>query len=135
MTVSLSETERQKVRMYLGFGRGLDIHPRLESRFSGWLSAEEYAQVTDALTKLDAIETQITTASPVSSSATVNGNVREVIGEVAFFGADNNMAVLEMIYSRGRRLVQRLSIIFEVDPERDYFASPGAGSGGLLGIG
>ena len=55
MTVSLSETERQKVRMYLGFGRGLDIHPRLESRFSGWLSAEEYAQVTDTLTKLDAI--------------------------------------------------------------------------------
>lgn len=135
MTVSLSEGERQKVRMYLGFGRGRDIHPRLETRFDGWLSSEEYAQVTDTLTKLDALETQIASSSPVASANTANGNVREVIGEVSFFGADNNMAVVEMIYQRGRTLVRRLSIIFEIEPNADYFSASGAPSGGMLTVG
>jgi len=135
VTVSLSESERQKVRMYLGFGRGRDIHPRLETRFDSWLSPEEYAQVTDTLTKLDAVETQIVSSSPVSSANTANGNIREVIGEVAFFGADNNMAVLEMIAQRGRALVRRLTIIFEVEPNADYFAPAGAPTGGMLTVG
>ena len=135
MTVSLSESERQKVRMYLGFGRGRDIHPRLETRVDSWLSPEEYAQITDTLTKLDALDTQIASSSPVSSANTANGNIREVIGEVSFFGADNNMMVLEMIYSRGRALVRRLSIIFEIDPNADYFSEAGAPTGGMLTVG
>jgi hypothetical protein len=134
VTVSLSETERQKVRMYLGFGKGRDIHPRLETRFDGWLSAEEYAVITDTLTKLDALETQRTASSPLATSATSTGHIKAVVGEVEFFGADNNMAVLAMLDQRGHQLVQRLSIIFEVEPLNDYFGSA-VSMGGPLSMG
>ena len=135
MTVSLSEAERQKVRLYLGYGRGRDINPRLESRFDGWLSAEEYAQITDALTKLDNLETQRTASSPLATTATSTGHIKEVVGEVVFFGADNNMAVLAMLDERGRQLVRRLCIVFEVEPLQDYFAPAGESMGGLLSMG
>ena len=45
MAVDLTEAQRQKVRLYLGYGRGRDIHPRLESRFEGFLSAEEADEI------------------------------------------------------------------------------------------
>lgn len=134
MAVDLTEAQRQKVRLYLGYGRGRDIHPRLESRFTGFLTTEEAAEIADVLAKLAAIETQIGEASPVSSSSTTNGNVKALVGEVEFFGADNNAAVVEMIYARGRRLIQRLVILFEVDPLNDYFGDA-APSGGCLSLG
>lgn len=136
MTVSLTEAQRQKVRLYLGYGRGRDIHPRLESRFEGFLTTEEGDEITDVLTKLAAIETQIASASPVSSSNTATANIKAVVGEVEFSGAENNAAALELIYSRGRRLIQRLCILFEVDPLNDYFGDPSADSmGGLIALG
>lgn len=135
MAVDLTEAQRAKVRLYLGFGRGRDIHPRLESRFTGWLSAEEAAEVTDVLAKLDAIETQITTSSPLAASATANGNIKELVGEVVFFDAANNADVIELIEKRGRKLIQRLAILFEVEPLNDYFGAPGGASGGLLPLG
>lgn len=135
MSVDLTEAQRQKVRLYLGYGRGRDIHPRLESRFTGFLSTEEAAEIDDVLAKLDAIETQIETASPVAAGATTNGNISAVVGEVEFFDASNNAAVVEMIYARGRRLIQRLVILFEVEPLNDYFGAPGGASGGLLPLG
>lgn len=135
MAVDLTEAQRAKVRLYLGFGRGRDIHPRLESRFTGWLSAEEAAEVTDVLAKLDAIETQITTSSPLAASATANGNIKELVGEVVFFDAANNADVIELIEKRGRKLIQRLVILFEVEPLNDYFGAPGGASGGLLPLG
>jgi len=135
VAVDLTEAQRAKVRLYLGFGRGRDIHPRLESRFTGWLSAEEAAEVTDVLAKLDAIETQITTSSPLAASATANGNIKELVGEVVFFDAANNADVIELIEKRGRKLIQRLVILFEVEPLNDYFGAPGGASGGLLPLG
>ena len=136
MTVSLPEAQRQKVRLYLGYGRGRDIHPRLESRFEGFLTTEEGAEITDVLTKLAAIETQIEGASPASSTNTATGNIKALVGEVEFFGAENNQAVLDLIYGRGRRLIQRLCILFEVEPLQDYFGDPSADSmGGLIALG
>lgn len=135
MTVSLSEAERQKVRMYLGYDRGRDIHPRLESRFDAWLSAEEYAQITATLTALDALETQRTASSPLATSATSTGHIKAVVGEVEFFGAENNMLALSMLDTRGRQLVKRLCIIFAVEPLQDYFAPAGESMGGLLSMG
>lgn len=134
-TVDLTEAQRQKVRLYLGYGRGRDIHPRLESRFTGFLSTEEAAEIDDVLTKLAALETQIGSSSPVSSTSTGTGHIKEVVGEVEFFGAENNAAVVEMLYSRGRRLIQRLVILFEVEPLQDYFGGAGASSGGALPVG
>lgn len=135
MTVALTEAQRQKVRLYLGYGRGRDLHPRLESRFEGFLSSEEADEITDVLTKLAALETQVASASPVSSSNTATANIKAVVGEVEFFDAANNAAALELIYSRGRRLVQRLAILFEVEPLHDYFGSPADSMGGLIAMG
>lgn len=133
-TVDLTEAQRQKVRLLLGYGRGRDIHPRLESRFAGFLTTEEAAEIVDVLAKLDALETQIGSSSPVSSTNTSTGNIKALVGEVELFGADNNVAVIEMIYARGRRLIQRLCILFEVDPLNDYFGDA-APSGGCLSVG
>ena len=135
MTVALTETQRQKVRLYLGYGRGRDLHPRLESRFEGFLSTEEADEITDVLTKLAALETQVASASPVSSSNTATANIKAVVGEVEFFDAANNAAALELIYGRGRRLIQRLAILFEVEPLHDYFGSPADSMGGLIAMG
>ncbi len=135
MGVDLTEAQRQRVRLYLGYGRGRDIHPRLESRFTSFLSTEEAAEIDDVLAKLAALETQLTGSSPLSSSATSNGNIKVVVGEVEFFGAENNRAVIEMLYDRGRRLIGRLVILFEVEPLRDYFGAAGGASGGLMEFG
>lgn len=135
MTVALTEAQRQKVRLYLGYGRGRDLHPRLESRFEGFLSTEEADEITDVLTKLAALETQVASASPVASASTATANIKAVVGEVEFFDAANNAAALEMIYSRGRRLIQRLCILFEVEPLNDYFGSPTDSMGGLIAMG
>ena len=135
MAVDLTEAQRQKVRLYLGYGRGRDIHPRLESRFEGFLSAEEADEIADVLAKLAAIETQIGASSPVATTNTATGNIKALVGEVEFFGAENNAAVIEMIYARGRRLIQRLVILFEVEPLHDYFGDAGAASGGCVAIG
>lgn len=134
MAIDLTEAQRQKVRLYLGYGRGRDIHPRLESRFEGFLSAEEADEIDDVLTKLAAIETQIGASSPVATTNTATGNIKALVGEVEFFGAENNAAVIDMIYARGRRLIQRLVILFEVDPLNDYFGDA-APSGGCLSVG
>ena len=134
MSVDLTEAQRQKVRLFLGYGRGRDIHPRLESRFAGFLTTEEAAEIVDVLAKLDALETQIGSSSPVSSTNTSTGNIKALVGEVEFFGADNNAAVIEMIYARGRRLIRRLCILFEVDPLNDYFGDA-APAGGCLSVG
>lgn len=130
----LTTSEQEKVRLYLGFRRGRDLYPELESQFTGYLTDEEVAEVRDVLSKLAAIETQIATSSPVSSANTANGNIREVIGEVAFFDAGNNMMVLDMIAREGSRLIQHLVILFGVEPKRDYFGSS-APSGGMLSVG
>lgn len=122
--MALTETQKASVRRYLGFGKGRDIHPELETRFEGWLSAEEEALIATALTRLDATMTSLHTA------ATENLDLKSADkGDAVFLGP----AQLAALREHGRMLVGTLSTIFEVEPLRDIFAT--GPSGGLLPLG
>lgn len=122
--MALTETQKASVRRYLGFGKGRDIHPELESRFDGWLSAEEESLIATTLTRLDAAMTSLHTA------ATENLDLKSADkGDVVFLGPEQLRALRE----HGRMLVGTLETIFEVEPLRDVF---GVGSsGGALQLG
>lgn len=122
--MALTETQKAGIRRYLGFGKGRDIHPELESRFVGWLSAEEEALITTALTQLDAVMTKL------QSAALENTDLKSADkGDAVFFGPEQLRALRE----HGRMLVQTLTTIFEVDPLRDIFAT--GPTGGFLPLG
>ena len=122
--MALTETQKASVRRYLGFGKGRDIHPELETRFVGWLSAEEEALITTALTQLDAVMTKL------QSAALENTDLKSADkGDAVFFGPVQLAALRE----HGRMLVQTLTTIFEVDPLRDIFAT--GPTGGFLPLG
>jgi len=122
--VALTETQKASVRRYLGFGRGRDIHPELESRFVGWLSTEEETQISATLTQLDALMTKL------QSAALENTDLKSADkGDAVFFGPEQLCALRD----HGRMLVQTLATIFEVEPRRDVF---GMGPvGGLVSLG
>lgn len=122
--MALTETQKASVRRYLGFGRGRDIHPELESRFVGWLSTEEETQISATLTQLDALMTKL------QSAALENTDLKSADkGDAVFFGPEQLCALRD----HGRMLVQTLATIFEVEPRRDVF---GMGPvGGLVSLG
>lgn len=122
--MALTETQKASVRRYLGFGRGRDIHPELESRFVGWLSTEEETQISATLTQLDALMTKL------QSAALENTDLQSADkGDAVFFGPEQ----LRALRDHGRMLVQTLATIFEVEPRRDVF---GMGPvGGLVSLG
>lgn len=124
--MALTETQKAGVRRYLGFGRGRDIHPELESRFVGWLSAEEETQIAATLAQLDAVYAKL------QSAALENTDLKSADkGDAVFFGPEQ----LDALRRHGRMLVQTLVTIFEVDPLRDIFGAPAGSNGGFVGLG
>lgn len=122
--MALTETQKAGVRRYLGFGKGRDIHPELESRFIGWLSAEEETIIAATLTSLDAVMTKL------QSAALENTDLKSADkGDAVFFGPEQLRALRE----HGRMLVATLSTIFEVEPLRDIFGT--GHSGGFVPLG
>lgn len=119
--MALTETQKAGIRRYLGFGKGRDIHPELETRFDGWLSAAEETIIGTTLTSLDAVMTKL------QSAALENTDLKSADkGDAVFFGP----AQLAALREHGRMLVGTLSTIFEVEPLRDIFAT-GSTSGFL----
>lgn len=122
--MALTETQKAGVRRYLGFGRGRDIHPQLESRFVGWLTAEEETQIAATLAQLDAVYAKL-------QSAALNNLDLAQAEDVTFLGPEQ----LRTLCDHGRMLVQTLVTIFEVDPLRDIFGAAGGSNGGMVALG
>ena len=128
-----TEDQRAQTRLYLGYERAPDLHPRLESRW-GALTANEETQATTLLGQIAAIDTQITNGSPVSATATATGHLKRV-EDVEFHGAGVAAGVLSSLYGRGRMLIRRLAVIMAVEVGADYFDDGSGSGGGLIPLG
>lgn len=118
--MALSATQKAQVRLYLGYERGYDLHPELESKLDSF-SAEEETQVVAVLASLAALDAK-------AESVATNGVLEAIkVGDLELREGDP----LELYAKQGRRLVARLEILTSVDARADYW---GAGScGGSLG--
>lgn len=123
--MALTSTEQASVRLYLGYERGFEMNPRLESKL-GALSAEEEAQVRAVLAKLAAHDAR------ADSTVGLNGTLEAIkIKETELRDGDP----LALYAKQGRRLVGRLAIVFGVDVGRDYYGDGGGDMGGAIGLG
>lgn len=123
--MALTSTEQASVRLYLGYERGFEMNPRLESKL-GALSAEEEAQVRAVLAKLAAHDAR------ADSTVGLNGTLEAIeIKETKLRDGDP----LALYAKQGRRLVGRLAIVFGVDVGRDYYGDGGGDLGGAIGLG
>lgn len=125
--MALSEAQKADVRLYLGFARGRDLNPQLESRLdAGVLSTEEETRIGATLTLLGQIDTKL-------QSAALDNLDLQRAEDVTFLGPEQ----LAELRRHGRSLVGRLATLLEVEPARDYFDTGGAGSsmGGLIPLG
>lgn len=125
--MALSESQKADVRLYLGYSRGRDRNPALEYRLdAGVLSAEEEARLAAALAQLAAIDAKL-------QSAALNNLDLERAEDVTFLGPKQ----LDALRGQGRMLVERLAIVVEVEPARDFFDAGGGGGamGGFIPLG
>lgn len=119
--MSLSTTQRAKVRRYLGFPDGnCELSSSLEGAMTS-LSAEGEVEVVAVLTQLATIETSL------ESSWARQKVIRAE--EVTLAGADEIMA----LRAEGNRLASTLASILGVEPRRQAFTS--GASGGIAGRG
>lgn len=119
--MSLSTTQRAKVRRYLGYPDGnRELSQALEGAMTS-LSAEGEVEVTGILTQLATLETSL------ESSWARQKVVRAE--EVTLAGADEIMT----LRAEGNRLAATLASIFGVEPRRQVFTSGAAA--GLAGRG
>ena len=122
--MALTETQKTRVRMYLGYERGFDINSRLASKLIS-LSAEEETEVGGVLTQLTAIDTKM---ASVATSATPQ--VKRV-DEIEFRDDDP----LVFLVDQGRRLVRRLEALLRVPAALDYYGTADGGAGGVIPLG
>lgn len=119
----LTETQKTKVRMYLGYMAGFDLNSFLESRLIS-LSGEEETEVGAVLTRLGNIDTKL-------DSVALNNLDLKRAEDVEFFGAEQ----LDGLREYGRSLIQRLVALLQVEPAIDFYGSDAAGGGGLIPFG
>jgi hypothetical protein len=120
--VPFSSTEKALIRQYLGFSELFhDIDPRLESQMAelGDRSPEAADNVRAQLARLANIDARL-------DGALDNLDLQKA-EEVTFLGPDQ----LEALRDQGRNLIQRIAIVFQVAPQRDYYGVEAA-SGGIL---
>lgn len=120
--MSLSDAQKAAVRLYLGYERGRDLYPELESKLDSF-SAEEETQVGVVLSALASLDAKVLEVS-------TNGVLEAVkVGELELRDGDP----LELYAKQGRRYVARLEVLTGVDALKDYFGE--GSSGGTLGGG
>lgn len=123
--MALSASQLADVRRFLGYDRGYDLHPRLESRFApGALTAEEESRIGATLAAIGEIDDALQDAALHNLDAVK-------VDELVLRGPEQ----LRALRQQGRMHVARLSIFFAVDPLRDYFDEGGGASGGMFGVG
>lgn len=119
--MSLTATQRAKVRRHLGFPDGnRELSADLEGAMTS-LSAEGEVEVVDVLTQIDTISTSL------QESWARQKVVRAE--EVTLAGADEIMA----LRAEGNRLAATLASILGVEPRRLAFTS--GAQGGIAGRG
>jgi hypothetical protein len=124
--VPFTPAERAKIRMYLGWSEKYrDYDTRLESEMDGVgndVSADTGAafNVRDILSKLQNVVDLL-------ESGTGNQTIRAVKGGTVFQGPEE----MKTYRTHGRTLVQRMAIIFNVAPRRDFFGDE-ASTGGII---
>jgi hypothetical protein len=115
--MALTETQKTKVRMYLGWERGYELNSKLEDKLVSF-SATEETEVVTVLTRIAALETRI--------DARVSGDFDAVkeVDEIVLRDTDP----LASAYAHGRRLVAQLTALLGVDCNwgKEYF-SDGSG--------
>lgn len=122
--MAFTDAEKVKIRQYLGFSEAFhQINTRLESMMDDLANRSPAAvdEVRAILAKLATLDTQLDT------SAT----------SLEFKRAEDvewNLGQWEQLVARGRYLIQRLAIMFEVDPAADYFGAA-TGGGGVIPLG
>jgi hypothetical protein len=121
--VALTETQKTKVRMYLGYERGFDLNSRLESRMISF-SAEEETEVGSVLVDLGDIDTKLKTVA-------LNNLDLEKAEDVTFRGPEQLDALREF----GRSLIQRLVALTGVEAAIDFYGSDAGGAGGVIPFG
>lgn len=120
-----SGEEQARIRQYLGFSEQFqDLDGRLESQLAevGSRSPEAETLVRQCLARLANVEEQLEGA--LDNLALTRAE------DVSFLGPEQ----LEALRQHGRNLIQRIAIVFHVEPLRDYFGSE-ATSGGRLRFG
>lgn len=122
--MALTETQKTRARMYLGYERGFDVNSRLESKLVS-LSAEEETELGGVLTQLAAVDAKI---AAVATSTTPQ--VKRV-DEIEFRDGDP----LAFLVAQGRRLIRRLEALLRVPPALDYYGEAADGTGGVIPLG
>lgn len=121
--------ERAKIRMYLGWSDQFrDMDTRLESQMDTVGNRPEAdmgaaSNVRDILAKLANVDSAL-------EGGLGNQTLKAVEGGTIFQGEEEMKAYRK----HGRNLIQRMAIIFDVTPQRDYYGEEAA-SGGMLELG
>lgn len=121
--MALTAEEKAAVRLYTGRSDQFrDLDTTLESQLDSVSPAAE-AQVRVVLSQLAAIDAKI-------QSAALNNMDLERAEDVTFRGPEQLLGLMEY----GRSLIQRLCVIFHIQPTRDYYGTE-ASSGGVIPLG
>jgi hypothetical protein len=124
--MAFTGSEKQQIRQYLGYSELFkDIDPRLESQMNDIGNAADQSAATRVrahLTDLADVDTRLKNA--------LDNLTLTKAEDVNFRGPEE----LEALRDHGRNVVQRMAIIFELEPKRDYYGS-GAGMGGEIPLG
>jgi hypothetical protein len=123
--MALTELQKAQVRMWLGYERGFEMNPQLESKF-GDLTASEEALISAVLVRLD--------ASDDAQDDLVTDGVHGVkqVDEIVLRDTD----LSEGYTAAQSRQVSRLESILGVTRRFDVASKAGAGgTGGMLRMG
>lgn len=116
--MALTDAQKAKVRLYLGFSdisRQTPTHWRLESILAGSLSAEGEAVIVDLLSQLATVDTDLASVQGASRAGIVSVDNGGVVW------SSNGMSAATSVANRGRMLVRRLARTIGVEPFADMF--------------
>lgn len=126
--MALTEDQKSRVRMYLGYERNRDIYPHLESKFDLFNATEE-TLVGEILVELAALRTAM--SSSVSGNSDGVASVSSVSSSITF---RSTTSLTEAQNTRGRALVSRLEAMFGVTRRIEFFGEGGC-VGGVIRLG
>lgn len=124
--MAFTESEKARIRRYLGFSQGFhDVDTRLEGQLGTLSPQEAEDQVREILVKLAAIDAKL-------QSAALNNLDLVKAEDVTFL---NELQIIAL-QNYGRTLINQLAIIFNIDMsmQPDYYGSS-AGMGGVIPLG
>jgi hypothetical protein len=126
MATSFTEDQKSRIRSYLGWSQLFkQIDPRLESQLV--MLPQDSPETADRVLAIDA---KLQDIDAKLQDVALNNLDLSRAEDVTFLGREQ----LRGLYDAGRRLIHQLSIIFEVEIERDYYGTD-AEMGGVIALG